>query len=249
VRGFSFITTLFVVATCLSASADDSVVLYSEQSYLQREAIVTSDLRVRYESPLNSWARPYLQAGTEYFQAASESSLFDEAGFAYLQPGLRLLEPGPFAIFVGPRLRAAYAGASVPLIDARAMLVFGKYFERPIDSAWKFFGEIYSESIYTSADEHNFLQTAFVRAGIRHQWKSGLFLDGFLEPYAAFSMRNRPNQERSDARGTIRFGGFVDRVQLSLSLSYLATAQWPWAVDSRLPASGVRGLFVMGGEW
>jgi hypothetical protein len=247
-----------VLAVCSvpsRAPADYLGDLYSEQAYLSRETTLNSSIRFRSETILTPHLSPYLQLGNELITKAQNLNRLDTSSYAYAAPGLKG-SMGGVSLFGEVRFRQFYVPGGAPgtngLADGRATLVYGEFLEGSFTQLFRKFLEIYSETVFTSADSYNVIQATFLRAGLRKTLASHTFADLFLEPFITLDRVGHFYNNRSDLKVSLRIQQWAGPVSFSLIASFLANLYFPYAKADPNPYAGrtlgTRLLLVVGGQ-
>jgi hypothetical protein len=234
--------------------------LYSESTYLSREDVLANSTRLRVEVARWSMGAPYLIGGDEAFNHSArlgDRGTLDTSSYTYVAPGLRL-EWKPAQLFLESRFRkyggpeASALQPALPTRDQRALLVLGLWRERDVLALRRsrVFGELYSETLYTSADANNVIHTTFLRPGLRYEPVERLYLDAFAKPFVSFDRGMHPYNNRAELEGGLRVVRLVGWLSVSLSGSYLVNRYFDYAATTEAVPnrhSGYRLLAVIGG--
>ena len=244
--GFCSPVTVFANAT-LEAHGE----LYSEQTYLSQQETLTSHLRLRAESSVTEVLTPYLQLGNELSSKVTDPFNFDSASYVHVGPGLHV-KLGKFSLYGEARVRKFYQDSSRPNLDIRSLIVFGDFIEWVDSKDWSRFVELYSETVYTSADSHNVIHSSFARTGLRRRLSLNTSLDFFFEPFVTLDRVKHYYNNRADLKVSARVNHRISAINVSLVGSYLQNFYFSRGDQSNNPygatASGARVLLVVGGS-
>jgi hypothetical protein len=237
--------------------------VYSESSYVSRLDLLANSSRVRAELPVKTWLAPYAVAGDELYQRSLEGrDGLDNGSHTFVAPGVRF-DWSPVSLFVesryrsytDPRLPGEGEGGiedTRPVRDRRALLVVSLWSERSL-TGWqrtRAFNEVYSETVYTSADDDNVVHSTFVRPGVRFEPRTRTYLDAFAKPYVAFDRAGHDYDNRAELEAGGRVTQGLSWLSLSLSATYLVNRSFDYAADASTGSrsnQGYRLLAVLGG--
>jgi len=226
--------------------------LYSEQSFNGRKNILSSHLFLRTELPLNTYVHPYLQLGSEAQSFAPTPINFEPGSFVYLSPGIRLSLTRAISIHLQPRIRHFFQSSDLPTLDARALLILNYFSKSPISSKEiATFLELYSETVFTSADSNNLIQASFLRYGLRLPASKSLWFDLFVEPFATIDRLGHYYNNRADLKLSLRTQVTPGSLTIGLTTSILYNTYF--ATDSletnpfRYKDFGGQALLTIGG--
>jgi hypothetical protein len=196
-------------------------------------------------------------AADELYQQSREAGAAPDSGsHAYVGPGLRL-DWKPLSLLVEGRLRrydeAEIGGvATRPDRERRALLVLGLWHERSMLGLprTRAFNEVYSETVYTSADDDNVAHSTYVRPGLRYEPWTRTYLDAFAKPYLAVDRARHDYGNRAELEAGGRVTKAVGWLSFSLSTTYLVSKTFAYAADPETrsrSSQGYRVLAVIGG--
>jgi hypothetical protein len=255
-----FLAFLFWILTTATVEASNfSASFYSENSYLSRESAEISQIRARASDKISDVFSPYLQVGNELaFTGGTIGTVESSYSFAYAAPGLNI-SLGPVQFFGECRFRQFYNGADPSAegqgpIDVRGVLVYGNYFGTRISPVLStdLFGEIYSEAVFTSADDSNLVVTGIGRWGGRISPFKDTSADLFVEVFATIDRLGHYYYNHADLRPTFRLQYVTPAFSVGLSVSYMLTYYYPLATFEPNPyinmPAGIRTLLVVGGS-
>lgn len=231
--------------------------LYTEHAVVNREERLTSSIRVRGEAEVARGIAPYLQLGSELSTLSQQIGNIDTFSYAYGAPGLKLAY-GSFALYNEVRFRSYYKESrfgNQTKVDGRALLVYGDFFSYPIaPSSFLFrFAEPYSETLFTTADKNNIIESAYVRLGLRAVWEPKLYTDLFLEPYVTLDTGRHFYNNRADLKLSARVGYQINPISISFITSALYNTYFGRGDAEANPYRdknlGARFLLVVGGDF
>jgi hypothetical protein len=224
---------------------------------LSGSALAFNTLRMRVGQALTPALMPYLQVGQELTTIEGKVATLDGASsFAYVGPGISF-SFGKFTLYGEGRFRQYYShvdpnAPGLGPIDGRGLLVYGDFFSSPVfhSTAFDWFAELYSETVFSSADSANIINTDFARAGIRWKATPHLDLDLFVEPFVTVDRIHHYYYTRTDFKPSLRLQYVSAHFTLGLSGSYMwnhyfARGDYEPNPFLHVPA-GVRGLLVVG---
>lgn len=249
-----FFAILILVFTQSSFAAFTSN-WYTEDAFLDRENILSSLVRLRGEYKLVENLSPYLTAGSDLQTPSTAVSEVATSSYAYGGPGFKIDLFGA-QLYTELRGRAYYREApNQKKLDARAMLTIGKYGDIGLDASRSIllFSELYSETLFTSADENNLIQSAYIRMGFRKPVVKDFMLDLFVEPFVTLDRIGHYYNNRADGKFSVRLQYSKAAYVVGLTGSYLYNQYFNNANFERNPyqdiRSGFRVLFVAGGTF
>lgn len=228
---------------------------YTEDAFLDRENILSSLLRVRGEYKVTENLSPYLTVGSDMQTSSQVVSDVATSSYAYGGPGFKVDLFGA-QLFTELRGRSYYREAlNQKKLDARILLTIGKYGDVGLDASRSILGfyELYTETLFTSADESNVIESAYIRAGLRKPVIKDLMLDVFVEPFVTVDRIGHFYNNRADAKLNMRLQYATANYSFGLTGSYLVNDYFDYAKFERNPylneTSGFRVLFVAGGSF
>ncbi len=228
---------------------------YTEDAFLDRENIYASLLRFRSEIPVTSFVSPYVTFGSDLQTPTSQISNVTASSYAFGGPGVKLNYLNA-QLFSELRGRAYYQGnQNQKLLDARVLLAMGKYSDIALAEGRSLLGfyELYSETLYTSADENNVIEAAYARTGFRKPVLKELFIDSYVEPFFALDRVGHFYNNLVDLKLSLRFLYAIPGFSFSLTGSYLFNAYLDQATFENNPYrdqhSGFKILLVAGGTF
>ena len=231
----SKIVTFLLGASAL-ALADYRPNLYTENSYQSDLSLAYSQLRVRAGHQITDGISPFLEVGQELSilsgRFGTQAAVMDGASsFAYGAPGLELTL-GKLHLYGQARFRKFYGDAvNAPVVDGRALLVYGDYLSRPIVAGTT---ELFlepsqiSETLFSTADRANVVATNYLRMGARGTWplmRLSISSRGtLLEPRS-----NRPFRFQSRrSKPSLRFGYHTERISVGIIGSWFVNHYFPF---------------------
>lgn len=246
----------FLVAIVLSSQGRASYFneLYSEETYLSHQRIFSSSLRFRAGPNLTDFFSPYLLLGNEVSSNSSRPFRLDNASYAYLGPGLRLRHDN-LSLSTEGRFRRFYDNSPIVQapFDLRLIAVYNDFWSSPLSHQQGLFqfAELYSEAVFSSADQNNVISASFLRAGLRKALAS-VQCDLFLEPFITVDRLGHFYNNRADLKLSGRLIYRLSSLDFSLTASYVANRYFSFGDYEPNPYlhnnSGMRILFVVGGE-
>jgi hypothetical protein len=147
-----------------------SLDVYSENNFLGREGVLSSQTRLRTEQDNRPLLQPFLTAGTELYTPGRDDYSLSSDSFAYFGLGVKLAPFNGVALYTEGRVRGRYLPSSSSEFSSgeiRSLLVYGNF----ISASWAenllLFLEPYSETLLTSLDSVNLIQASQVKIGNR----------------------------------------------------------------------------------
>ena len=237
--------------------ADFQTSVYSESAYLSGSALGFNTIRVRAGSPLTAFLTPYFQVGQELTTIQGRVDNLDGASsYAYTGPGVSF-SLGKFTLYGEARFRQFYSNVDpnapgMGVFDGRGLLVYGDFFSHPFfgTSEFDWFAELYSETVFSSADSDNVINTDFARAGIRWKALNRLNVDFFVEPFLTLDRIRHYYYNRTDFKPSLRVQYYTESFSIGIIGSYMwnqyfARGDYEPNPFLHTPA-GFRGLLVVG---
>lgn len=226
--------------------------LYSENAWSLREDQAVSSLRLRTERP-DVLFLPFLTAGTELYTAGLGDYHLDPLSYFYGGGGLRLGN-GPLSLRSELRFRKRFNESpftAFSTIDWRTTLVAGDVRVRELARNIALFIEPYSETVLTSADAFNVIETAYVRGGLRYRLLPYTELDLLVEPWASVDTQRHFYYNAANLKTGLRLQRGLGLFNLQLFATYVWQTYFARGDAELNPlaqrSEGFRALLVLGG--
>jgi len=231
--------------------------LYSEQIVLTRKDQFASSARFRFENVLSPFLSPYLQVGSELMSPVGNIGSLDTASYVHVGPGVKLSYK-KFSLLVEGRFRKFYKELAQPSgtqgnFDFRTLLIYGNFFQKELQGSLRLrrFAEIYSETVFTSADDNNVIHSSYARLGYRLPLSPQTNADLFLEPYVTLDRIGHFYNNRTDLKLSARLTHFLSPLSFSLMASVLANQYFSFGDYEPNPYknsnTGFRFMAIIGG--
>lgn len=255
--GFRFLLFFFVSLFSLTGFSY-SLDVYSENTFLGREGLLSSQTRLRTEKEDRPVFQPYLTAGTELYTPGRDDYSLSADSFAFFGGGVKLAPFYGLSLTAEGRLRGRYLPSSpneFSTTELRSLLVYGNFFSSPWSENQALFLEPYTETLFTTLDSSNIINASQIKAGNRWTALTGdsrLYVDLFVEPYFTLDTRRHYYNNRGELRLSNRVTFAWKNLSASVSFTYLWNQYFsrgdldpnPY-VDKN---SGFRSMLVLGGQ-